>query len=149
VESWHYVMHIGLMSGLTFVLLNQGWNAEPNAPALKVDVTGETVTLSFFLNPFAYDAAENEVAYLAFNRCSRWRWDSTNDHAWFSGTGRFSGQAPQWGEFYEILGDDVSMDQFDWEVISADHVEARHFLFYFRDETVEVVAADWVLNRSS
>ena len=135
------------MPELTFVHLNHGWNAEPNAPSLKVAVIGETVTLSFYLNPFAYDAAENEIGRLAFTGCSRWRWGSTNDHAWFAGEGRFSGQAPQWGEFYEILGDDPSMSKLDWEVISPDRADRRHFLFYFRDETIECIAADWSLDR--
>lgn len=40
-----------IMSQLTFLHLNPDWNAEPNAPALKVAVEGSTVMLSFFLNP--------------------------------------------------------------------------------------------------
>ena len=142
-------MQIGMMTELTFLRQNQGWNAEPNAPALKIDVAGETLTLSFYLNPLAYDADENKIAHLDFNQCSRWRWDITNDHAWFAGTGRFSGQAPDWGEFYEVVGDDPSMSELDWEIISQDRPGARHFLFYFRDEAIEVIASDWHLRRPS
>lgn len=99
------------MSQLTFLHLNPDWNAEPNAPYLKVAVEGSTVMLSFYLNPFAYGATEGEIG-----RCSRWRWDTTNDEAWFSRKGRFSRQAPKWGEFYEIVGEDVSVEDQEWEV---------------------------------
>lgn len=78
-------MHTDAMPELTFVHLNQSWNAEPNAPALRMAVVGDTVTLSF--NPFAHHAAENEIGHIAFTGCTRWRWDSTNDHSWFSGRG--------------------------------------------------------------
>lgn len=63
-------MQIGMMTELTFLRQNQGWNAEPNAPALKIDVAGETLTLSFYLNPLAYDADENKIAHLDFNHAA-------------------------------------------------------------------------------
>jgi hypothetical protein len=135
------------MSNLTFLHLNTDWNAEPNAPSLKVDVSGDTVELSFYLNPFSYKADEGEVGRVRFSGCSRWRWDATNDHAWFDGKGRFSQHAPQWGEFYEITGSDPTADGLDWEVITPDRLDARHFLFYFRDEAIECIAADWSLTR--
>ena len=137
------------MNDLTFLHLNADWNAQPNAPALKVTVDGTVVTLSFYLNSSAYDAEEEEVAQLIFISCSRWRWDATNDEGWFMGKGRFAGVAPRWGEFYEIVGVDPSIDEQDWEVISPDRDAGRHFLFYFRDEAIECVAADWKLVRQS
>ncbi|WP_292576098.1 hypothetical protein [Mesorhizobium sp.] len=85
------------------------------------------------------------MATLRFGGCSRWRRDATNDHAWFAGDGRYSNQAPKWGEFYEVIGDGRAVD--DWEVLSPDSPNSRHFLFYFRDETIEVVARDWSLTR--
>jgi hypothetical protein len=135
------------MTDLTFLHLNTDWNAEPNDPAPKVTVQGATVTLSFYLNPFAFEARKDEVGQVLFTGCSRWRWDATNDDAWFSGEGRFSGKAPAWGEFYEIVGDDPSIDNQDWEIIAADRKSGRHFLFYFRDEAIECVADDWALVR--
>jgi len=136
------------MSKLTFLHLKPDWNAEPNAPSLEVVVEGSTVTLSFYLNPFAYDATEDEIGRVVFKGCSRWRWDTTNDEAWFSGKGRFSGVAPKWGEFYEIVGDDASIDDHEWEVISPDDAGGRDFLFYFRDDAIECVAEDWTLIRA-
>lgn len=108
------------MSDLTFLRLNTDWNAEPNAPELSVAVDGSTVDLSFYLNPFAYHANEDEMARLIFTRCSRWRRDGTNDEGWFAGRGRFAKVAPAWGEFYELRGVDSSIEAQDWKVISPD-----------------------------
>jgi hypothetical protein len=140
---------VSQMSNLTFRRLNPDWSAEPNAPSLNLQVHGDEVVLSFYLNPFAYEAGEEEVGILHFHGCSRWRWDPTNDHAWYAGKGRFSGQAPEWGEFYEIIGDDASMNDLDWEVLGADTSTSRHFLFYFRDEAIECVASGWSLERGT
>jgi hypothetical protein len=140
------VQHV-IMSQLTFLHLNPDWNAEPNAPMLRVGVEGPTVTLSFYLNSYAYEATEGETGQLLFKGCSRWRWDFTNDEGWYSGEGRFSREAPKWGEFYEIIGHESPIDDLDWEVISEDYPGARHFLFYFRDDTIECVAEDWALLR--
>jgi len=135
------------MSQLTFLHLNPDWNAEPNAPHLKVAVEGSTVVLSFYLNPFAYEATEGEIGRVVFKGCSRWRWDTTNDEAWSSGKGRFSREAPKWGEFYEIVGEDVSVEDQEWEVISQNDAKRRHFLFFFRDDAIECIADDWALVR--
>ncbi|CAH2405350.1 hypothetical protein MES4922_40197 [Mesorhizobium ventifaucium] len=35
----------------------------------------------------------------------------------------------------------------DWEALSPDSPNSRHFLLCFRDETIEVVARDWSLTR--
>lgn len=136
------------MSQLSFRHLNGDWNAEPNAPALNIAVAGSSLRLSFYLNPYAYQAEEGEIGTLTFLDCSRWRLDNTNDEAWYAGRGRFAGQAPKWGEFYEVSGGQQSSVD-DWEVIALDDAKARHFLFYFRDETVECIAHDWYLERYS
>jgi hypothetical protein len=136
------------MKSRSFRHLNPDWNAEPNAPALQVSMAGDALELTFLLNHLAYKAEIGEAATLRFDGCCRWRWDATNDHAWFSGEGRFSGQAPRWGEFYEIQPIEPNTDDLDWEIISPDTSEARHFLFYFRDEAIECVAAGWSLHRS-
>ncbi|MBZ9669172.1 hypothetical protein [Mesorhizobium sp. ES1-3] len=137
------------MSDLSFRHLNLDWNAEPNAPEIRLTVEGDTVQLTFLLNPWAYDAGMGEKGILRFIGCSRWRWDSTNDHAWFAGEGLYSKHAPEWGEFYEVIGDSRPVGDDDWEVLSPDRPKSRQFLFYFRDETIEFFAEDWVFNRST
>lgn len=136
------------MTELTFLHLNETWNAEPNAPCPRIQATGALVSVTFFLNPCAYSAAEGEKAELVFEGCSRWRVDPTNDEAWYSGRGRYSGAAPQWGEFFEIEGHDLSEDDLEWNITNEDPEAQRHFIFYFRDETFECYAQDWSLKRA-
>lgn len=137
------------MTSLSFQHLNPDWNADPNAPSLQATVAGDALELRFLLNAQAHEAEDGETATLRFEGCCRWRRDATNDHAWFAGQGRFSGQAPSWGEFYEITPVEPRADALDWEIIAPDTSDARHFLFYFRDETIECVAAGWSLQRSA
>ncbi|MER8605281.1 hypothetical protein NKH45_17425 [Mesorhizobium sp. M1156] len=135
------------MTPLSFRHLNLDWNAEPNAPNVELTVEDKTVQLTFLLDSWDCEASKGETGTLRFIGCSRWRWDSTNDHAWFSGKGLYSKQAPKWGEFYEVIGDSRSISENDWEILAQDGPNSRRFLFYFRDDTIEVVAEDWLLTR--
>lgn len=133
---------------ITFLQLNAGWNAEPNDPGERVTVDADTVKLSFFLNPWAHEANEGEMASLTFTACKKWRLGPTNDEGWYQGQCRYSGIAPHSGEFYEIVGsDDVSDQPADWHDVDAEARGNRHFLFYLRDNTFECFAADWSLTR--
>ena len=107
------------MANPTFVRLNDGWNAEPNAPDPRVVAGASTVSLSFLLNPWAYKADEEEVGILSFGDCRSWRLGATNDEGWYSGQCRYSAIAPAWGEFYEIVGPDLVAEQpDDWRAVS-------------------------------
>ena len=136
------------MSTPTFKHLNEDWNAEPNAPAEEVAITGSTVHLTFFLNPWAYEAKEKDKGCLTFEQCSMWRLGSTNDEGWYAGQCRYSKAAPAWGEFYELLGeDDQRLKPTDWHELAPLTPERRHFLFYLRDNTFECFAAEWRFER--
>jgi len=51
----------------TFVQLNQGWNAEPNAPCPDVIVQVRDVLLTFFVNAFQFEHfAPDERGVLRF-----------------------------------------------------------------------------------
>ena len=134
---------------LSFRKLNEGWNAEPNAPFPRVAVLGGDVVIRFLLNPFQFtNFAEDDEGLLRFINCSRYRLGSTNDEGWYRGQCRYSRLAPEWGEFYEITGPDTHlMDPTDWKIASSVSNPSRHFLFYFRDETFECIAADWTFER--
>jgi len=133
-----------------FKRLNHDWNAEPNAPDPKVEVSGPTVRISFFLNPWLYAADEGEKGGLIFERCSGWRLGPTNDHGWFMGQCRYSKIAPAWGEFYELIGDDKhQLLPTDWHEIGPLWPQGRHFLFYLRDETFECFATEWRFERKA
>lgn len=129
----------------TFRQLNEGWNAEPNAPSPQVRVEGGDVIVTFLLNPFQFPQfGVEDMGILRFLSCQRYRLGPTNDEGWYRGQCRFSEVAPRWGEFYEVSGD-LRLQECpdDWFAASAAHGALRHFLFYFRDETFECDAADW------
>lgn len=139
--------------------LGQGWVADPNAPEPQVSVEASAANVRFrsyrvvddkkptgilrALGLFSKPSSKFEETWgtLRFAGCSRWRWDSK----WYKadGHGRYSGVAPRWGEFYELIGPDPDRDAVSWEKIGADTASSRHFLYYFRDETLEFMAEDW------
>ncbi|HET8922837.1 MAG TPA: hypothetical protein VFN26_07540 [Candidatus Acidoferrum sp.] len=129
----------------TFIHLNNGWNAEPNAPEPKVRVERQDIILYFWLNFMIYShITEGDRGFLRFKECERYRLGSTNDEGWHRGQCRYSKIAPEWGEFYEITGDDpLKFSPEDWIVLPEAASGRRHFLFYFRDNTFECIAADW------
>ena len=130
----------------TFKKLNEGWNAEPNAPNPQIKLEGQMLELLFLLNPFmCADSWEGQYGRLVFRGVGRYRMGTTNDEGWYRGQCRFSHLAPAWGEFYEVDGD-VLLDKSpgDWiQVDSPSSFQKRHFLFYFRDSTFECNADEW------
>jgi hypothetical protein len=131
-----------------FSKLNDGWNAEPNAPHPQVWVDGVDLVLSFEMNPWQFpEYNEGDTGALRFRRCSRYRLGSTNDEGWYRGQCRFSGIAPEWGEFYEVKGDLRLLEcPKDWVQVGPSSSQSRHFLFYFRSDTFECDAEDWSLS---
>ena len=70
----------------------------------------------------------------------------TNDEGWYLGQCRFSGDAPNWGEFYEVTGDlKLAASPFDWQVIGGAPGSGCHFLFCLREDTFECEADNWAL----
>jgi hypothetical protein len=132
---------------LSFRKLNEGWNAEPNAPEPVVEVSGSDTLLRFLLNPFIFPQfAPEDRGILRFRRFSRYRFGATNDEGWYRGQCRYSATAPKWGEFYELSGTDSRLDEpKDWKTAKQASGASRHFLFYFRDATFECIAADWIM----
>lgn len=64
----------------SFLQLNEGWNAEPNAPSPVVEIQGTDLVLSYDVNAFQYpEFEEDEVALLRFVRSERSRLGPTND----------------------------------------------------------------------
>jgi hypothetical protein len=128
----------------SFCHLNSRWNADPNVPDVRTRVDGEDVLLQFKVNAFQFREfiTEGDEGILRFKSCSQFRLGPTNDEGWYLGQCRFTGLAPEWGEFYAILGDpDSANGPEDWIVTrSATKQDQTHFLFYFRDETFECLA---------
>lgn len=82
---------------------------------------------------------------LTFSNCWRYRLGPTNDEGWWRKQCRFSLAAPEWGEFYEVTGD-LKLEWLPedaWTVTGEPGDSTRHFLFYFRDNTLECDADAW------
>ncbi len=128
-----------------FTQLNQDWNAHPNTPDPQIAVTDTDLEVQLKPNHYQFRAfAGVERITLQFYNCARYRLTALNDHGWYGGQCRFSGLAPNWGEFYEITGnsrDDLAPTP--W--IDLQGSGTRHFHFYLRDETLEVKADQWEL----
>lgn len=133
----------------TFVQLNHGWNADPNSPEPQVTVVDGDVIVTFFVNAIQFpEFTEGTKATIRFESCQRYRIGSTNDEGWYMGKCRFSKLAPQWGEFYQLVGDaNLLLSPNDWSVVDpeADGGSMEHYLFYFKDETFECVARSWAV----
>ncbi len=136
----------------TFKKLNEGWNADPNDPKIRIEKIGPDLRVTFELNSFEFsDFEKGRRAELRFLHCTRHRLGKINDEGWFRGQCRFSDVAPSWGEFYEVSGD-LRLDQIpnDWRSGLQTDMETRHFLFYFRDAEFECDATDvyWRVQRT-
>jgi hypothetical protein len=63
-----------------FRKLNEGWNADPNAPEPSVFVSGRDLLVSFSLNPLQFRLFSfGDAGILRFADCCRYRLGSTND----------------------------------------------------------------------
>ncbi|WP_223215424.1 hypothetical protein [Agrobacterium pusense] len=87
---------------------------------------------------------------LRFGGCCRWRWAGANHHEWFKvdGDGGYSGVAPRWGKFYELIGPARNRHAVPRETIGAYTTNSQHILYYFRDEMLELVGEDWSFSPS-
>src|SRR6266702_7656932 len=71
---------------LSFRKLNEGWNAEPNAPYPRVAISGHDVLLRFLLNPFLFASfAEEDEGVLRFGNCAQYRLGATSDEGGLAG----------------------------------------------------------------
>ena len=78
-----------------FRKLNDGWNAEPNAPDPTVQVDGRDVVLTFLANPFQFPRfAEDQRLRLRFTGGRKYRLGSTNDEGWYRGQCRSAAKHP-------------------------------------------------------
>jgi hypothetical protein len=130
-----------------FKQLNPDWNAEPSEPCPRYSEIEENLLVAFYMNPYQFPAfREGDVGYLRFENCWRYRRGTITHEDWSRGECRFSKLAPAWGEFYEVSGDLVLQRcPNDWLEVGPRRDGQKHFLFYFRDEELEVDADSWTL----
>lgn len=135
---------------MEFIKQNIGWDAEPNAPMPKIEIDKNTynLTLSFYLNAFIHDDVDEEdIGILEFSNCHKYRLGATNDEGFYRGQCRFSKSGIIWGDFYKMVDTDWRNDFPKDEVVIdnylKDNQDLHHYLFYFRDNTFECIAASY------
>ncbi|TWT95832.1 hypothetical protein Pla108_29090 [Botrimarina colliarenosi] len=130
----------------SFVQLNSGWNAHPVDPNATIAIEHNLLRLEIdcVFDDQNLDRGTQRFA-ISFPSCWRYRLSGTNDEGWYDGQCRFSGVAPQWGEFYEVKGDlRLDCPVLSWTAVADGPAkDSRHFLFYFKDETFECDALGW------
>lgn len=138
-------------SMVTFIQLNDEWNADPNGPKPSIETDGSDVLLTFYVNCYEFDGfTEEDIGILRFRRCQRYRLGSPNDEGWYRGQGRFDRTSHEWGEFYLLDGaDNVLDDEGEWHMVDGMAPKGNHYLFYFRDNTFECIAAHCDIEPSS
>lgn len=134
-----------MSSEMTFEQLNIGWNAEPNAPELQIKVVDTDVVIEFYLNAYLYTQfREGDKARIVFHDCLQYRYGHPNDEGFYSyGQSRFKKYGVKWGEFYRVQNSDWEKKFPDPITVSETKAERNHYLFYFRDETFECIAASY------
>jgi hypothetical protein len=130
-----------------FRQLNDGWNAEPNAPHPGVQVDGRDVVLTFLANPFQFPRfAEDQRLRLRFTSARRYRLGSTNDEVGIAERAASAAKhRPGASSTRSQAISSWSGVPNDWHIVGDARPPSRHFLFDLRDETFECEADDWVL----
>lgn len=133
---------------MQFFQLNDGWNAEPNAPEVNIEIQDNKVIVSFYLNAFVFkEFDEDDKGILTFHDCIRYRYGSPNDEGfYYFGQSRYKDFGVKWGEFYEVKDSDWKTNFPDATLIKNyfdNSKEFKHFLFYFRDGTFECIASGY------
>lgn len=130
-----------------FEHLNLDWNAEPNDPSEKINIEGNDLILEFTVNPWAYEGfKEEERCKVTFRNCTKYRVGNINDEAWYRKQCRFSNLAPSWGEFFLVKGEvDEFNDPNNWNEVGDNG--KNHYLFYLRDNEIEVKAENYEFAR--
>lgn len=126
--------------------LNINWNAEPNAPEVELQTDGDKLKITFYLNSFIYDNVDEEdKGELIFRDCFKYSFNSCNDEGYYGGQYRYTNDMLPWGEFYELEHDWEKDFHKDFKTLnpSLDKECLRHFIFFFRDNTLECVSKDF------
>ena len=132
---------------MEFIRLNKTWDAEPNAPEPRIEIAGSTLKLSFYLNPFLYPQfSKDDLGILTFDCCFQYRMGAPNDEGFYNhGQSRYKQYGVEWGYFYLVNYSDWATNFPEARIID-DSIPVEglnHYLFYFSDETFEVVARNY------
>lgn len=135
---------------MEFIKLNDGWNAEPNAPMTEIEAKGTTVIVSFYLNAFIYpEYNEGDKGVIEFYNCRQYRMGSPNDEGFYVyNQSRYKKYGVKWGEFYFVQDSDWKSNFPQPILIDTSIKEDRlnHYLFYFRDGAFECISESYTFS---
>lgn len=134
-----------MFSKISFEQLNIGWNADPNAPQLQINVIDTNVVIEFYLNAYMYEQFhEGDKARIVFQDCLQYRNGYPNEEGFYSySQSRFKKYGVKWGEFYRVRNSDWEKTFPNPVAVSKTKAGRNHYLFYFKDETFECIAASY------
>lgn len=132
---------------IDFIQITTDWNADPNSPEPIIWIEDENLIVDFFLNHFVYDQfQEGDRARIIFSKCSKYSFNHCNDEGYYSGQYRTNPNELPWGEFHEIKhGLDNNFPEPIVKLTEATDY-TKHYIFFFRDHTLEVNAYDYKFN---
>ena len=131
---------------MNYIRLSTDWNAEPNAPEVKIYIKEDQVSLEFYLNYFVFENfREGDKAIVRFNKCHKYSFNGMNDEGYCRRQYRYTADQLPWGEFYEILTNWEVDFPHDHQVISTNinPQQQHHYLFFFKDNCLECVAENY------
>jgi hypothetical protein len=131
---------------MTFEQLNIGWNADPNAPETTISISGDTVTLDFYLNYFLYEEfKEDDKGQLTFYNCHKYYFGGPNDEGCYMGQHRYKDDDLPFGEFYLLKTDWQHDFPANAKVLNADtnSKDLKHFIFFLKEHAFECVATEY------
>ena len=126
--------------------LNIGWNAEPNSPDVELQRNGNNLIVRFYLNAFQFkNFNEEDKGELIFTNCFKYSFNNCNDEGYYRGQYRYKYDSLPWGEFYELQHDWENDFHHDFIIMNSgvDKKRLKHFIFFFRDNTLECIAKDF------
>jgi len=134
---------------IEFVQLNHGWNADPVFPDIQIGITGNNLTLSFYMNAYEFENYdEGDTGILTFYNFFQYRVGPPNDEGFYNfNQSRYKKYGVNWGEFYLVKNSDWQTNFPDPIKVNPDAdidiYNINHYLFYMKDETFECIAENW------
>src|SRR5688500_12817148 len=130
-----------------YIQITTDWNADPVSPEIKLNIDGSDLVMDIYLNHYVFDKYRNgDKVKIRFKSCAEYSLNTCNDEGYYYGQYRTNPNELPWGEFYEIKsGLDRNMPNPIVKILSRDSA-AKHFIFFFKDETFECLAFGYELD---
>jgi len=132
------------VKNIDYIQISNDWNADPVEPKINLEIDGSNLIMEMYLNHYVFEEfEEGDKVKIVFSNCSEYSLNKCNDEGYYYGQYRTNPNELPWGEFYEIKnGFDTNFPE-PVIKITTDNKGKRHFIFFFKDETFECLAANY------